>query len=103
MCFSAAVSFTIAGVLAGGGIYCTHKALQTDPRYLSLAIMPLIVAIQQFMEGLAWLGAASGNQALLYAAALSYIVVNDKCSSKAVPIKIKSNPRGIFWNRFYHL
>jgi hypothetical protein len=73
MCFSAAVSFTMAGVLAGGGIYCTRKALQADPRYLPLAIMPLIVAVQQFMEGFAWIGAESGNQVLLYTAALSYM------------------------------
>jgi hypothetical protein len=74
MCFSAAASFTMAGVLAGGGAYCTHKALQSDNRYLPLAIMPIVVAVQQCMEGFAWIGAETGNQMLLNTAALSYML-----------------------------
>lgn len=73
MCFSATASFAMAGILAGSGGYCTYKALQTDARYLPLAIMPLVIAVQQFMEGFAWIGAQSNNQALLYTSALSYM------------------------------
>ncbi len=53
MCFSAQASFTASGVLAVSGIACLHSAKRSD---LPLAAMPLVFSIQQFCEGLVWLG-----------------------------------------------
>lgn len=73
MCFSATTSFAMAGVLASGGALCLQKSAYMNQKYLPLAVMPVVVSVQQFMEGLAWIGAESGQQYLLQVSALSYM------------------------------
>lgn len=63
MCFSAAASFTLGGILVTGGAYSIKKALDTDKRYLALALMPALVGLQQISEGMVWLGLDSPERA----------------------------------------
>lgn len=51
MCFSAGVSFASSGVIGGAGIVTVLKT----KRLRALAIIPILFAIQQFIEGLQWL------------------------------------------------
>lgn len=53
MCFSAAASFVAAGVTGVIGIGCLAKT--RTARDLPLALMPLLFAAQQTVEGLLWL------------------------------------------------
>ncbi|CAN5500376.1 hypothetical protein BH10PSE17_BH10PSE17_37090 [soil metagenome] len=53
MCFSAPASFTAAAVLAGLGTV-TLRAART-PQAKPYAAIPLLFAVQQFIEGLLWL------------------------------------------------
>jgi len=55
MCFSATASFTTSALLLLSGSYAISKALKNDKRYLLLACIPLIFAIQQAFEGIVWL------------------------------------------------
>ncbi|MFO0765140.1 MAG: DUF6629 family protein [Patescibacteria group bacterium] len=57
MCFSATASFTAAGVLAPIGVYSLVKA---KPKERLLALMPLLFAIQQIIEGIQWLSIGQG-------------------------------------------
>ncbi len=73
MCFSSTASFAMSGLLAAGGAFCLFKAEQEDHRYLPMAFMPVAVAVQQFSEGLAWVGLETGDMALLSRSALTYM------------------------------
>lgn len=73
MCISAEVSFGLAGFLVAGGAFATRKAWELDARYLPLALFPVLIGAQQFIEGMVWLEAASHDQGLLRMAALSYL------------------------------
>lgn len=53
MCFSATASFTAAAVLAGVGVATLKSA--SEPREIPFAAIPLLFAIQQFIEGVVWL------------------------------------------------
>lgn len=53
MCFSATASLVAASALTIAGGYCIKKA-QTKGDYV-LAVIPLIFALQQLLEGLLWL------------------------------------------------
>jgi hypothetical protein len=55
MCFSATASFTTSALLLLSGSYAISKALKNDNRYLLLACIPLIFALQQAFEGIVWL------------------------------------------------
>lgn len=72
MCVSAEVSFGMAGLLVAGGVFATRKAHETDARYIPLALFPVLVGIQQAMEGFVWTG-AEGGAAYLHMAALGYL------------------------------
>ncbi len=52
MCFSATASFTASGALAIAGVV-SMKTAKKEERLL--AIVPLLFALQQFIEGLQWL------------------------------------------------
>lgn len=54
MCFSAAASFTASAILFPLGLYSVIKAFRKDKRYLSLAFIPIVFSIHQFVEGLIW-------------------------------------------------
>lgn len=51
MCFSAGASFVTSGVLAGAGTAIVQKT----KRFRAIAFIPLLFAIQQFIEGLQWI------------------------------------------------
>lgn len=53
MCFSAPVSFAASAALAAVGGGLVHKV--KTRRELPLALIPLLFAVQQFIEGLLWL------------------------------------------------
>ncbi|MEK7523523.1 MAG: DUF6629 family protein [Patescibacteria group bacterium] len=53
MCFSATASFVASGVLAAAGV-ATLKNTKSK-REIPLACIPLLFAVQQFLEGMLWL------------------------------------------------
>ena len=55
MCFSATASFVTTAVLISLGCYALKNAFQFNKKYLVLAFIPLLFALQQFFEGLEWL------------------------------------------------
>ena len=73
MCVSAEVSFAMAGLLGVGGVFATKKAFTIDTRYVPLALFPILVAIQQFFEGLVWVGLETNTAQLIKAATLTYL------------------------------
>ena len=73
MCFSSATSFGMAVLLTVGGGLCLRKTLPGDKRFTAMSVMPLAVGVQQFMEGIVWLGIEQGDQTSVPAAALSYL------------------------------
>lgn len=73
MCFSAAASFGVGAALLPVGVYCVRLAVRKDRAYLPLAATPLLFGIQQFCEGLVWLGLERGRHGLVTSAALSYL------------------------------
>lgn len=54
MCFSAGASFTASAVLFGMGSLSLYQAQR--PRERLFAAMPMVFALQQFVEGLLWIG-----------------------------------------------
>lgn len=73
MCISATVSFSMAGLLIAGGGFCVHKARQINRKYVPLALFPVFVGIQQFIEGYVWTGIDLHNQQIVIIAALAYL------------------------------
>lgn len=53
MCFSAAGSFALSGVLAGVGAASVSR--NTSRRHVMFAAIPLVFAAQQAAEGVVWL------------------------------------------------
>lgn len=73
MCVSAETSFGLTVVLAPAGIYCLKIASQRDRRLIAIAAIPLFFAVQQFCEGLVWIGIGRGNTDLTKVAAEVYL------------------------------
>ena len=73
MCFSATASFTTAVVLVPVGIYCVKKAASLQKPYWLFALIPLMFGMQQFFEGLVWLGMESDDAGATLIAARGYI------------------------------
>ena len=73
MCVSAETSLGLTVVLAPAGIYCLRIASQRDRSLLLIAAIPLLFAIQQFCEGLVWIGIGRGNADLTKIAAVVYL------------------------------
>lgn len=69
MCFSPEVSFTAAAVLVPAGGYAMARAWRTDRRYLALCTLPLLFGVQQFLEGMVWISAASADQVRFWSTA----------------------------------
>ncbi len=74
MCFSAAASFAAAVPLLGGGAYCVFKSIKGDRRYFAMALMPLIIGIQQCLEGAVWIGVGNGDIDFAHAASMAYML-----------------------------
>jgi hypothetical protein len=73
MCFSAEVSFTVAAVLLPAGVYCTSVAAKKRPACLPLAVIPIVFSLQQFAEGLVWVGLARDDARLVRASSLAFL------------------------------
>lgn len=65
--------FTTALVLAPVGIYCIKNAAGLKKAYWLFALMPLMFGLQQFFEGLVWLGLESGEDGTTQLAARGYL------------------------------
>ena len=55
MCFSATASFAAAAILAPSGLYGLKKAIKENSRYVMLAVVVIVFAFQQMLEGFVWL------------------------------------------------
>ncbi|MBS1122677.1 MAG: hypothetical protein H6Q90_4905 [Deltaproteobacteria bacterium] len=75
MCISPEVSFAMSGVLGVSGAYCVQRAVRVDRSFLPLAIIPVMFGIQQFSEGLVWVGLERGDPAMVSAAARVFLYV----------------------------
>jgi hypothetical protein len=73
MCFSATASFAASAALVPAGIYCVRVALRKNRRYLPLAFVPMVFAVQQFTEGLVWLGFGRDDVALVEGGSIAYL------------------------------
>jgi len=73
MCFSAAASFTAAGVLAPLGVASLARAWRGERRYLALATLPVLFSVQQLMEGFVWRFGAVGDAAAVERFSLAYM------------------------------
>jgi hypothetical protein len=63
VCFSAEASFAASAVLGAGGIWTWSQA--PTPAQRPLAAMPLLFAVQQFSEGIVWVGVAHEQNTLV--------------------------------------
>src|SRR5437870_4913753 len=63
MCFSAAGSFTLSGVLAAIGVASVTRSVHSPARML--AAVPLLFAAQQAAEGVVWLTTDSAHPSTL--------------------------------------
>ncbi len=73
MCVSAETSFGLAGLLLPVGTYCIAVATYRDVNAIPLAGIPLFFGIQQFAEGLVWVGMGRHNVELIHRAAMVYL------------------------------
>jgi hypothetical protein len=73
VCISAEVSFSLSGALIAGGTYCVHQARRIDRRFLPLAAIPVLFAVQQFCEGWVWTGIDHANVQLVAVAARAFL------------------------------
>lgn len=73
MCVSAEASFGLTGILVPVGIYCLTIANHRDRSSLPIAAIPLLFGIQQFAEGMVWVGLSRGNADLTHVAAMIYL------------------------------
>lgn len=72
MCFSAEASFVSASVLGVIGLATLAKV--KNPRHYLLALIPLFFGLQQFFEGLVWIGLEFAQYGYLYFAYLIWPV-----------------------------
>lgn len=73
MCFSPEASFVLGSILLTGGGACLYRAVKTSPRYIPMALFPLMVGIQQIAEGLVWVGLGSGCAPVITAGSFTYL------------------------------
>ncbi len=66
MCFSATASFSVAAATTAAGLATLRHV--RDPREVPLALIPLLFAAQQAIEGLLWLQLDGADDALTIAA-----------------------------------
>ena len=73
LCVSAEASFGLTATLIPAGFYCVKIALERDRSSLLLAAVPQLFGVQQFCEGLVWLGIGRSDADLTQWAALAYL------------------------------
>jgi len=72
MCFSATTSFGLSAILLPAAAWAIHKSATLTKGYRRIALVPLFFAIQQFCEGMVWLGVSAGDRGLTHSAALGF-------------------------------
>lgn len=73
MCVSAESSFGLTCLLGPVGAYCLKVASERDRSALGIAFIPLGFGIQQFCEGLVWIGLRHDDLRFARGAALAYL------------------------------
>jgi hypothetical protein len=73
MCVSAEVSFAVGALLLPAGVYCVHAAVRKKRASLALAAIPLFFGLQQWCEGVTWLGLERNDPALIRLGALGFL------------------------------
>jgi hypothetical protein len=87
MCFSAPASFAASALLAGAGALALRAVRQPGQR--AFAVIPLIFAVQQFIEGWLWLGlSAPAPVPWLGPATRAYLVFSQMVWPTWVPIAL---------------
>lgn len=86
MCFSASASVAAGVVLTGIGVLAWRSVRR--PRDRAFAALPLLFAVQQFIEGALWLGLNGGPQPINAALALAYIVFAHLLWPVYVPLSV---------------
>lgn len=61
MCFAASVSFSVGSALVVIGLASVAIAFNRNNKWMAMAIMPLVFALQQYIEGLVWLQLNADN------------------------------------------
>src|SRR5208283_1631826 len=76
MCFSAPASFGASAALVPAGIYCARTAVRKHlAGLLPLAVVPLVLSVQQFCEGLVWVGVGQQDATLVRNASVAYLFI----------------------------
>lgn len=73
MCFSPETSYGLGALLLAGGGVSLYKALKTSPRYIPMAVMPILVGIQQIGEGAVWTGLNTGCEPATRAGTFTFL------------------------------
>jgi Family of unknown function (DUF6629) len=73
MCFSAEASFGMSAVLLPAGVYCVMTAAGRNRAFLCLAIIPIIFGVQQFAEGVVWIGLGQDDGKVVRAASVVFL------------------------------
>ncbi len=74
MCFSANASFTSAAILIPAGVYCLRVSNRIDKRYWAFAILPLMLGLQQLLEGGVWVALLQGEATAAHILALGFLL-----------------------------
>lgn len=72
MCLSAPVSLTAAAVLIPLGAATVGRAWRTDRRYAALAALPVLLGVQQLIEGFIWIEGSRSNMQAVEILSLAY-------------------------------
>lgn len=72
MCLSAPVSLTAAAVLIPLGAATVRRAWRTDRRYVALAALPVLLGVQQLIEGFIWIEGGRSNMQAVEILSLAY-------------------------------
>src|SRR5262249_39162470 len=73
MCFSPEASFLAGAALLPAGCYCVQSAFRKDLRYLPLAVVPVAFGVQQWSEGVVWLGLQGNDPTLITQASVFFL------------------------------
>ena len=99
MCFSAEASFTTAALLSGMGIATLRVAVSRSQFFL--AAIPILFAIQQFSEGIIWLG-LNGDlvpNLMLFASEATFLVFAFLIWPVWIPLSIMLAEKNLFRKR----
>ncbi len=73
MCFSAEASFVTSAALLPAGIFCIRRAEAERRDCLPLSAIPVMFSVQQFCEGLVWVGLERSDQELTRIGSLTFL------------------------------